>query len=205
MKREMLEEFICGEEPQIFREYISNPIMKELFEKNILGVPTDEETGIHYEDILILAEESVADIYELYKNNFDSTEISNKSSDKVGSPTVSQNLNENQWEPLPIDRDSPLIQQAQQSVEALEKVVREDNGLSVTEPAFREGMLIALSDAKLCLNSELTTKHQIFHRVFEPVKAILMKFGVGLINAAARTAWEHLLLAFSSVNPPHSH
>jgi hypothetical protein len=66
----------------------------------------------------------------------------------VGSPsTVDKNdgsTTDNEWEPLPIDRETPEYEEAVEATEEAAQVVEQDNGYPANEPEERNQIVDSL-------------------------------------------------------------
>lgn len=127
----------------------------------------------------------------------------NSSFIKEGAFTPFNSLNElenDTWQPLPIEREDPLFQTGFKALEEALKTIEADNGYAATEPEERNAILASAKGTVEALKDGNPSKETVSATLITPFKYLAKKFGDGIIGAAAKTIWEFgiKLLTFGS-------
>lgn len=126
------------------------------------------------------------------KNSLNDVEYVNERADE-------KNANNEQWHPLPIERDDPVYQAGLKAVEEALTTIEADNGFAANYPDERNAIVANAKGIIESLKDGTPSKDQVESNLVKPFKWIFDKFGGGLLSSAARTIWEFglKLLAFS--------
>jgi hypothetical protein len=94
-----------------------------------------------------------------------------------------------EWEPLPIDRDDPLLHEAEEKLDEAIKAIEGDNGYAATVPGERDHVLSHLKS----FSRALKTKAEIYGRqikvdAIEPLGRVAKRFGDAMVGIAAASA-----------------
>lgn len=113
---------------------------------------------------------------------------------------ITQRLNHDNWQPLPIDREDPLFKVGLKAVEEALKTIEADNGYAATEPEERNAIIASAKGTVQALKDGYPSKGTVSATLIIPFKYLAKKFGDGIIGAAAKTIWEFgiKLLTFGS-------
>ena len=106
--------------------------------------------------------------------------------------------NSDNWEPLPIDRDSKEFVEALGASEEAEKVIREDNGFATSHPEIRDHVVWSLGAGLNALKEGLMTTEQVRSLLIAPLNKVASMFAEGLIRGAANAAVKALLVWLKS-------
>ncbi|MDE1987720.1 MAG: hypothetical protein KGJ28_14375 [Alphaproteobacteria bacterium] len=97
-----------------------------------------------------------------------------------------------EWEPLPLDRQDPLLQRAVDKLDETVEQVRSDNGYNAIVPEERNFVVQSLTVASETLKkADSTSVPFIRQYVLEPLKLVIRRFGpaaLGVIATAAKDA-----------------
>jgi len=99
---------------------------------------------------------------------------------------LSQENTEDNWQPLPIDREDQLYLKAIEAVEDALKVIEGDNGYAATESEERTAILEPAKATLTAIKDGTPSKEQIESNLVKPFKYLMKKFGDSLIGAAAK-------------------
>lgn len=124
----------------------------------------------------IFAEEEVAN--EDYSNEYG------------GDPLAPE---QDEWNPLPIDRDSPEFVDALEASEEAEKIIREDNGFAATHPEIRDSIVWMVGGAVNRLREGTITIGQVKSMLVSPFRKVSSLFAEGLLKEACERAIDKLI------------
>ena len=97
------------------------------------------------------------------------------------------------WEPLPLDYESPKIEEALVSVEEVSEAVRQDNGFSATHAEERDNVLWALGAGVLAIRERHISKDQFQKLLIDPMNRLIKRFKEAAITELAKTAVAKLM------------
>jgi hypothetical protein len=99
-----------------------------------------------------------------------------------------------EWEPLPLNREDPALQQLTERLDETIELVRTDNGYSATMPEERQHVLESLGNAaRRFKTSDYISWGYIQRNVLEPTRTLLRRFkdtAIGIASAGVRSALE---------------
>ncbi len=95
-----------------------------------------------------------------------------------------------EWEPLPIDRDDPNVQKVIESLDETIEQVRADNGYAATVPGERDYVLESLSSVrKILKEASTTTMPYIKKYALEPLGTLMWRFKNAALALAAEATY----------------
>ncbi|MHA1597583.1 MAG: hypothetical protein ACTSV1_02580 [Alphaproteobacteria bacterium] len=93
-----------------------------------------------------------------------------------------------QWEPLPIDRDSSEYQTAVSESESALETIQSDNGFAASQPDERNHIVWAVGAGLNALKEGLVTREQVQSLLLAPFRRVVKLFTEGLMKEAAEGA-----------------
>jgi hypothetical protein len=99
---------------------------------------------------------------------------------------------QDEWSPLPLERETQASKDAIQSVETLLERVRGDNGFAVSEPEKHKSIVCSLETGLNALKNTLPTKEQLRALVVAPIKWLGARFVRAEIAELANQALQAL-------------
>lgn len=100
------------------------------------------------------------------------------------------------WEPLPLERESDVYQEALVASEEAEKTIREDNGFAANYPEIRDSIVWAVGSAINQMREGLITVGQVRTMLIAPFQKVASLFSEGLLKEASERAIEKLIGLF---------
>lgn len=99
-----------------------------------------------------------------------------------------------EWEPIPLDRDDPKLQEATEKLDEAIKTIEGDNGYAANLPGEREYVLSHLKS----FAQMLKTKAEVYGRqiktdAIDPLTRVAKRFGTAMVGVAATSAKEALI------------
>jgi hypothetical protein len=93
------------------------------------------------------------------------------------------------WEPLPIDRQSEVVQEVIKAIDDTAELVRQDNGYNSTVPQERTYVVEALNAvSKTFKEAQSTSLAYVRAYALDPLQRLIQRFGPSAIGAAAKLA-----------------
>jgi hypothetical protein len=97
-----------------------------------------------------------------------------------------------EWDPLPLERGNPRLEEALEKLATVIEAVRGDNGYAVSHPGERDLVIDSLVDGHRKLETaELVTAPYLRSRVIDPLNRLIRRFGraaIGVLAAGAKAA-----------------
>lgn len=100
----------------------------------------------------------------------------------------SEQLSNDEWQPLPIDREDEHFVEALEAIEEAIEAIEGDNGYAATEPEERNGILYSAKGTLQALKEGTPSREQLISSLLKPFNYIAKKFGDGIIGVAAKKA-----------------
>jgi hypothetical protein len=97
-------------------------------------------------------------------------------------------LQEDEWEPLPIDRESPDYEEAIGTLDEAIGIVAGNNGYAESEPDERNNILFSLRQGQTALTERQPSKAQINALVLQPLYFLARKFSESAMGEIAKIA-----------------
>ncbi len=113
----------------------------------------------------------------------------NETYDRLGINVDDFETPDQQWEPLPLDRDDKSLQEAIKSLDDVVEHIRIDNGYNATVPEERNYVLTSLSHASKTLKDATSTSlPYLITYIIEPLSILVRRFGGAAIGVLASSA-----------------
>jgi hypothetical protein len=107
--------------------------------------------------------------------------------------------NNDQWEPLALERDSISYKEAVSALQSAYEVIRQDNGFSASDPKSRDAVVSSLEVGLGQIQNGTPTKGSIAALVRAPLKFIIEKFAAGILAESAKLAFIKLAAWLPSI------
>ena len=98
------------------------------------------------------------------------------------------NLRHDEWEPLPIDRESPDYEEAIGTLDEAIGVVAGNNGYAESDPDERNNIVMSLRQGQTAITERQPSKAQITALVLQPLNFLARKFSESAIGEIAKVA-----------------
>ena len=101
---------------------------------------------------------------------------------------------DNEWEPIPLDRDDEGLAKAQRALAETIEGVRADNGYAASFPEERDFVASELAEAANKLQADATvTRGFIKRKIMYPLGQLTLRFGKGAVGILAEAAKQAIL------------
>lgn len=160
---------------------------KQLVEASVGGYSITED-GILYVEKHLEDRESV--VFN-YKNHGDpwleKQSVGPRDEDEPANSSVID-LQEDEWQPLPIDRESPDYEEAIGTLDEAIGVVAGNNGYAESEPDERDNIVEMLRQGQTAITERQPSRAQIIALVLQPLNFLARKFSESAIGEIAKIA-----------------
>ncbi len=93
-----------------------------------------------------------------------------------------------QWEPLPLDRDQPLLRSAMDAVDTAINDIRSDNGYAATAPDEREYVLEGLTPFQQRLRTASSIAMPFIQTAIDRLAIVVRRLGESAVGESAKAA-----------------
>ena len=97
-------------------------------------------------------------------------------------------VEDDRWVPLKIDRETPTFQNAVTAIESVIETVEGDNGYAANEPEERNNILWSLKEGIAAIKEALPSRNQIQALIVAPLNFLVRKFAETSIGEVAKIA-----------------
>lgn len=109
------------------------------------------------------------------------------------------NREDDQWQPLRIDRTSHEYSEATGVLERAVSVIESDNGYAANEPEERDQIVWSLKEGLKAIQEKLPSRAQMIALVVQPLKFMAKKFAETAMGEAAKAAIPKLIAWLASL------
>ena len=160
---------------------------KQLVEEG-LGGYSITGSGILYVEQHLEDRDSVTFNFEKYGEAWlDKHSVGTRGEDEPAD-SIDIDLQEDEWEPLPIDRESPGYEEAIGTLDEAIGVVAGNNGYAESEPDERNNIVESLRQGQTAIRERQPSKAQITALVLQPLQFLARKFSESAIGEIAKVA-----------------
>lgn len=104
-----------------------------------------------------------------------------------------ERIDDDQWEPLPIDRSTPTYEKMIVASEAAIREVEKNNGYAASAPEERAGVLSAMKGTLQAIKEGFPSRSLIISGLLKPLKFLAEKFSTLSMGEFAKRAIEALV------------
>lgn len=117
----------------------------------------------------------------------------NEQYNRLGMHPSDFELPDNEWEPIPLNREDPELIKAQETLEETIEGLRTDNGYAASLPEEKDFVISDLTDAAKKLRTDSTiSRGFVEHKILRPLGRIIVRFGkasLGVLAEATKQAF----------------
>jgi hypothetical protein len=115
-------------------------------------------------------------------------EITHSEAEVIRESNKIAEINLDEWEPLPIDRNDSILNDAIGKTEEALKALEQENGFGASQPELKSGMVETIRGNLRALKDGFPSKRSLVEGLLKPLKAAAKIFGTNFVGTAAHAA-----------------